>query len=332
MASENLQKALKIISDRNIQAKLVAQQRYSDILIEIPRVRAIYQELAKTCSKLSNVVFANNSGAENASDKINQIKIENLNLQKELGLILQQNNYDINYLEPQYYCNKCEDTAFISGNKCSCLKELITEISVRDFNNSMNFSPLKFDTFSLDYYSEDIDLRTGISCKKTMGDILEFCKQYSEKFHENSPSVLMMGETGLGKTHLSLSIANTIMLKGYTAMYSSSLDLFRILQNEYFGKSDVNRNTMNTILEADLVIIDDLGAEFDSAFNCSSLYNIVNSRLNVNKPTIINTNLVPSELEKRYTKRVASRLMTLYKCLKFTGKDVRQIKLRNNEY
>ena len=83
--------------------------------------------------------------------------------------------------------------------------------------------------------------------------------------------------------------------------------------------------------KADLVIIDDLGAEIENQFNTASLYNIVNTKLNAKQPVIINTNLVPKELERRYSSRVASRLMTMYQCLKFVGKDIRLIKLKNGE-
>ena len=88
---------------------------------------------------------------------------------------------------------------------------------------------------------------------------------------------------------------------------------------------------MQALMDARLTIIDDLGAEIENQFNVSDLYNLINSRLNLNRPVIISTNLMPKELERRYTNRIASRLMTMYKCLRFVGKDVRQIKLRNNE-
>ncbi|MEG0895115.1 MAG: ATP-binding protein, partial [Oscillospiraceae bacterium] len=153
------------------------------------------------------------------------------------------------------------------------------------------------------------------------------CKLYAEGFSLNSHSVLMIGNTGLGKTHLSSAIAKKVSQNGFSVMYVSYLDLVRNLQSEYFGKSD--GNTMSKVLDADLLILDDLGVEFDSQFNISALYNIINSR--TNKPTIINTNLTAAELEKKYSQRIVSRLLTLYKCLKFTGVDVRYLKLKNHE-
>lgn len=327
MATEGFKKAIKILSQRQQKAKIDANLRKVEIYEKIPRIKELAEQLAQTSLKLTKMIFSN---SDNISLAVKEIRNENMLIQKEQSAILVANGYPSDYLDVKYHCVKCEDTGYCNGVKCNCLKDLVTELQVSDFNQSANIIPTTFEIFSLNYYSEIPDER-NISPRKHMGNIYEFCKAYAHQFHNNSPSVLMMGETGLGKTHLSLSIANVIMRNGFVALYASSLDLFRTLQNEYYGKGEPDKNTMQTLLDANLVIIDDLGAEFESQFNNSSLYNIINSRLNVNKPTIINTNLTPTELERRYTSRVASRLMTLYKCLKFVGKDVRQIKLHNNE-
>lgn len=327
MANENFKRALKIISQREQNARRIANARYDEVCLKVPYIKELYQKLALTSLKVVRTVFTE----ENTQFKIEAIKNENMAIQKEIADLLEQNGYPKDYLDIHFHCLKCEDTGYVDGVKCECLTQLITELNVEELNKLTTVAQSSFHNFHLKYYSDVADERTGVSPKKIMSHIYEFCRQYAETFTTNSPSVLMVGDTGLGKTHLSLAIAETITKKGYKALYVSSLDLFRTLQEEYFGKGETNIDTMQTVLDADLVIIDDLGAEFDSQFNVSSLYNIINSRLNLNKPTIINTNLTLSELDKRYNDRVASRLMTLYKCLKFVGKDVRQIKLKNNE-
>lgn len=327
MATESFKKATKILSQKQQKAKVEANLRKLEVYEKIPYLKNLSEQLAQTSLKLTKMIF---SGDDNVNQAVEQIKNENLKIQQEQREILVANGYPFDYLEIKYSCNKCKDTGYVKGLKCQCLKELITELNVYQFNQSTNVTPKTFEMFSLNYYSEVASDR-NVSPRKHMGEIFEFCKAYAYQFTKNSPSVLMMGETGLGKTHLSLSIANVIMRNGYVALYISALDLFRMLQNEYYGKGDPDKNTMQTVLDADLVIIDDLGAEFESQFNNASLYNIINTRLNSNKPTIINTNLTANEIERRYLSRVASRLMTLYKCLKFVGKDIRQIKLHNNE-
>ena len=74
------------------------------------------------------------------------------------------------------------------------------------------------------------------------------------------------------------------------------------------------------------MILDDLGAEFSTQFTVAAIYNIINTRLLKRLPTIISTNLDMEGIQQRYTERVASRLIGEYTLLRFTGKDVRQIK------
>lgn len=330
MNSENLQKALKIISERSQMAKTTARMHYDEIINAIPRAKEIYYELATTGLKISKVIFTKQFEQSVITKMIEELKSNNQSLQCELTQLVVAYGYPENYLETIYFCNECEDSGFISGKRCSCLIQLATEIGVKDFNSSVEMSDVRFESFSLQYYSDCPDERIGFSPIQIMGDIFEFCKQYVNIFTKQAPNVMMLGETGLGKTHLSLAIANEITKKGFNTIYSSAPNLFRVLQNEFFGKTSSNADTIQTIIDADLVIIDDLGTEFESSFNSSCLYNIVNTRLNSTKPTIINTNLTPQEIERRYTSRVASRLLTMYKCLKFVGRDVREIKLRNN--
>ena len=84
------------------------------------------------------------------------------------------------------------------------------------------------------------------------------------------------------------------------------------------------------LLSCDLLILDDLGTEFSTSFVTAALYNIINTRLMGEKPTIINTNLSVAELERRYSNRMVSRLTTLYTPLRFVGTDIRQLKLQRS--
>ena len=135
----------------------------------------------------------------------------------------------------------------------------------------------------------------------------------------------MLGKTGLGKTHLSLSIAEVLIKNGWNVLYDSTINYLRQIEKEHFGR-DLNGNTLQILLDADLIILDDLGSEYDTSFYVATIYNIINTRLNKNLPTIINTNLTPQELERKYDSRIVSRLFTMYTYLKFTGNDVRQIR------
>ena len=108
----------------------------------------------------------------------------------------------------------------------------------------------------------------------------------------------------------------------YSVVYDSVVNILRKIEKEHFGRSN-NSDTLSLILDCELLILDDLGTEYENAFYGSTIYNIINTRLNSNKPTIISTNLNFSGIEKRYDERVVSRLGTMYKCLEFRGVDVR---------
>ena len=79
-------------------------------------------------------------------------------------------------------------------------------------------------------------------------------------------------------------------------------------------------------MDCDLLILDDLGTEFRTAFSVAEVYNLINTRQMTRRPTIISTNLTMKELEAAYTNRFTSRIIADYvRCL-FQGDDIRQKK------
>lgn len=328
MNSEIQRRAVNEIEQRRQNAIFESRARETEIFEKIPAVKQISLQLSNTSAELSAAIFSNQGDVQ---QKINQIMQKNVRLQYELKDLLTKNGYSDDYLDVKYTCDKCDDSGYIEGMRCECLMKLINQYNIDNFNQENNVMPnVEFGNFSLGYYSSEKKDR-GKSDREIMADILQNCQQYAEHFNEKSKSVLMIGGTGLGKTHLSLSIAKEVMKRGFTALYVSAPDLFRKLQNEYYGKGEAGVDTMDILQRANLVIIDDLGAEIENQFASSALYNITNRRLNAEKPTIISTNLSLKEIETRYSDRVASRLMTMYRCLKFIGTDVRQQKLKRHE-
>ena len=98
------------------------------------------------------------------------------------------------------------------------------------------------------------------------------------------------------------------------------------------AEKEATRQLQNANLTAamadpvDLLILDDLGTEFDSSFYQSTIYNLINTRLNRSLPTIISTNLDFNGISNRYEERITSRIYANYSILRFVGQDVRIMK------
>ena len=158
-----------------------------------------------------------------------------------------------------------------------------------------------------------------------MKRIYEYCLAYANHFTTENKSLLMLGSAGLGKTHLACAIANVVMASGYTVMYSSSQSLFSKIEQARFTDEDV----ISDILNCDLFILDDLGAESMTNYSLSVLYNIVNTRMISKKPCIYTSNITSqAALQKRYGEKISSRLLGSCDTFFFVGDDIRIMKNR----
>lgn len=135
-----------------------------------------------------------------------------------------------------------------------------------------------------------------------------------------------MGRTGLGKTHLSLAILNTVINKGYFVCYGTSQNICDDLQSEQFGREEgTYYYTKRQVLDCDLLVLDDLGTEIENQYSIATLYNIINSRILSGKPTIISTNCEFNELLNKYDQRITSRITGEYINMYLFGNDIRNI-------
>jgi len=136
-----------------------------------------------------------------------------------------------------------------------------------------------------------------------------------------------------GKTFLSNCIAKEILSKNKTILYQTSPIMLDNIIDYRFGKSNL-KEVYDNIINVDLLIIDDLGAESLNSLKISEIFNIINARLlyrshNIKK-TIISTNLNMNNLFDTYGERIFSRLASYYKICRFFGDDIRLSKLLKN--
>lgn len=320
-SKETYEKAKSVIAARRKNAEDEALARHDDFIKKCPDLLIIESELSKTGLDTIKAVL-NGVDTQKAIAKLSK---QNLSLQSDREKLLTDFGLDKNYLKPDYICKKCNDTGYQNGRMCDCHIELLRKYSCEILSNKTPLKLSEFSDFSLSFYQSSPD-GTGISPKERMGGILNLCREYADDFDRNSPSLFMYGETGLGKTHLSLAIAGEVIKKGYSVIYDSAQNLLNKLEREHFGKYSNSSFIEESVLECDLLIIDDLGAEFETKFTVSEIYNIINTRLLSGLPTIISSNISLDELTSHYGARITSRVIGTYELLLFCGKDIRQIK------
>lgn len=315
------QKAINILQHRRDKALMEQQERTNAAIEKIPQLADIQMKLSRIGYNISTLLFRD----ENPREKVARLKEQSLALQAEKRKLLRENGFGEDALSIKYTCPACNDSGFVNDRMCNCHRELLKEIE-RD--NLRRFAPIDdctFDNFNTEYYPAAA-MENGVSPREKAQKILESCRRYAQGFNPHSASILFMGGTGLGKTHLSLAIANVVINRGYSVVYGTAQNILSDLQNESFGRDESLDYTEHDVLAADLLIIDDLGTEFKNQFSVACLYNIINTRILKKKPTIISTNFSYDDLERDYNQRITSRIAGVYSTLMLEGNDIRYIK------
>ena len=314
------------LAEKRLDAEKQADLRRAKIYSELPRARELEHEIAACGVEAAKTVLR---GGDVVAEMM-KLRDKNLALQAELSELLAANGYCDADLEPRYSCEKCGDTGYFEQQgrtvMCDCMKRELISCACEELNRTAPLKLSTFDSFNIELYGREKDAQTGVVPYIQMEKIYKFCKSYAQSFTPASGSILMKGATGLGKTHLSLAIANEVIRRGYGVIYVSAPALLSKLEKEYFSRGTDDSNTIQMLSDCDLLIIDDLGTEFRTQFSVSQIYNLLNSRLLQGKPFIISTNLTMAELEKAYSERFVSRINGAAQKLDFLGRDLRLLK------
>lgn len=240
-----------------------------------------------------------------------------------LAAAVREAGYKENAFTPAYRCPLCEDTGMRGGIPCSCVAEAARRLRREEINAASPLGLCQFASFEVARYSETVEPELGISPREYMGKLLNYCQTYAARFSQNSPNLLFMGHTGLGKTHLALAIADAVLEGGHDVLYTSAAALAAQLGREHFDYSTKDE-WLAACQEADLLILDDLGTEYITPLTISVLYELINTRMLTHRPTIYTTNITDQTVfMARYTEKVASRMLGGCKMFKFFGADQR---------
>ncbi|MBO5868652.1 MAG: ATP-binding protein [Oscillospiraceae bacterium] len=299
------------------------RSRLQEAYVAVPRLREIDNLLRRNMAYAAMAAF---SGDGEGNAAMEQARQENLALQQERQALVDA-HFAPDWLDESPLCPTCGGSGYLGSNMCRCLHK-ICSTEQRKSLRRLCTGYERFENFNLEYYSDRIDREFGASHRQIMQRTFERCRQYAENFRLGAPNLLFNGGTGLGKTFLSACIAEVLTDKGYSVAYESAPQLFAKLEKNRFNPSEETRKEVESYMNCDLLIIDDLGTEMPSSFVTAALYSLLNDRLLENKSMLISTNLIAEELAERYSGQIASRLQGNFKVMTFVGEDVRILKNR----
>ena len=315
--NELYQAALRTVSARRQRAKAAAQDARAQAEAAVPGLRAA-EDALRACGVRCALAGARGAGRAEAAAALAEAR-------QKRDALLAASGRSPQALEPKFTCPLCQDTGVAQGKTCQCVRREMQRLRREEIEAMSSLSVTRFDTMKLDYYPNTRDPQTGRSVRQYMAELLADLQDYAAAFDLDSENLMFTGNAGLGKTHAALAVAGSALDKGYDVIYISSPDFFSRVETLHFGSDPAGEKDalLETVTGADLLILDDLGTEFNSSFVISTLYSLLNDRLGRRRPTILTTNITDGTLlEKLYTEKVASRI-SAFVPYRFLGDDIR---------
>src|SRR3954462_15771116 len=233
-------------------------------------------------------------------------------------------------------CAHCDDTGWkpiedpASGVRrvirCECWRDQVGHHRLADANIPKRYLHCSFDNFSA--YNPSLERA------------LEQARRVPERFpfannlREQGRGLLLEGQPGVGKTHLAVAVLKQVMeTSGARGLFYDTRDLLRVIRSTYDPSIRTTElEILRPVMTADLLVLDDLGAEKTSEWVEETMNLIVNTRYNERRLTIFTSNYLdipddsdPNSLLFRIGFRMRSRLHEMCEFIQMDGADYREL-------
>ena len=225
-------------------------------------------------------------------------------------------------------CDLCDGTGWkpVDANgarqvvRCDCWRKNVGRQRLADANIPKRYQHCTFANFTA--YNESLESARA------------YAQRIADAFPAGAKGLFLEGQPGVGKTHLAVAVLKQIVqTTGARGLFYDTRDLLRIIRSTYDPSIRTTEvEVLRPVMSADLLVLDDLGAEKTSEWVEETMNLIVNTRYNERRLTVFTSNYEdipddtdPNALLFRIGHRMRSRLHEMCEFVVMDGADYRQM-------